>query len=172
MKAPANIHGKQFERDVNDAFYSLKIQHPVEWKRTIDSAGAGNIIGKADGDFELTINSGIYGCPYRFRIECKASIKHASLGDGFRELIKSHQNAQMILAMRAGIVGVYMYHDVRLDLIEIWHAKSICDHWPKKRVKFVGRPATTIAAKSLPLVAREWAVNPKEMMRQLLNSEV
>lgn len=169
--AERNKHGKAFERFVHDNCKDLKKTLPVEWKRVVDSAAAGNLIGKADGDFEFTVNSGMFAQPFRFRIECKASVEHETLATGFRSLIKDHQNAQMLLALRAGICGVYLFHSVQNDEIEVWFARPLAAAYHLKRQPFYGRPAYVISSTNFPHFIKLWATKPAEVLAELLKSE-
>lgn len=163
----ANKHGKKFEAEVHSAFRDLFSRYPGEWKRTVDSAAAGNVIGKADGDFELTVKSPVYGCPYRFRIECKASIRYTSLAQGYRSLVKSHQNAKMILTERTGAVGVFLFCSVNTGEVEIWEARRLTGLYLHKRQKIELVPNMVVALSNLPALAVRWAAKPQEMLETL-----
>lgn len=174
MKSPEAVdvsHGKAFERLVHNVFSKMHLTYPMEWRRVIDSAAAGNIIQKADGDFELTVAGERYGSPYRFRIECKASIVEETLARNFRSIIKVHQSAKMRLAARAGICGIYMFHAVRNNEIEIWSSRHVDREHPNKRKPFNGRPAVVVSDANFPVIALKWVKNPAAFVQLLIDSE-
>ncbi len=138
-KAPKVDHGKAFERWLNDQMRDIYTQLPIKWERVIDSHDAGNVIGKSDCDFKLTINSGCKGRPWVFFIECKASIKYKSLTDpgALRSLVKATQFAKLTLAERAGATSLILFREVvngKGEAIEIWPISKV--PYKVKRVKW------------------------------------
>lgn len=166
-----NLHGQRFEKLVHEAFSKVFLTKSVEWRRVIDTAGAGNIIGKADGDFNLIVSGKEYGSPYHFRIECKASTLEETLAKNFRSLIKAHQSAQMRLAARAGICGIYMFYSVQNDEIEIWSARKLDAEYGNKRQAFHGLPAVVVSSKNLHIVVEQWVNDPSGFLDKLVKSE-
>ena len=171
MTAPRNIHGKQFEKYVNDIFTPLFTQYPSHWRRIIDSASAGNLIEATEGDFELLLPLPERGHCLGFVIECKASTEYLSLGSCFRSALRPKQVAKMRLKMRAGMFGVYLFHSVENDEIEIWPAKPLIAAHPQKRTKFFCQPAMVIQKEKLPYVAHQWVVRPLEFLEKLIRAE-
>lgn len=157
-------HGKKFEKLVHEAFKNLPAKHPILWERVIDSHGAGNLIRKADCDFKLIVPGVTPGQPFVFFIECKASVKYNSFTDGgaLRQLIKPDQVAKMRLAMRAGVTGLFLFHAVMTDTVEVWDAHEVCKAWALKRTKFEGVPLKSLHLKEVPAFARKLVTNPED----------
>lgn len=164
-QAPHTIHGKRFEQRFNAAFSALYQTYPIRWERVLDSAGAGNMIRSADSDFNLTINSGLVGRPWRFAFEAKASIRHNSLSENVKGLIKPGQNARLRILERAGVIGCFVFHSVENGDIEFWGTSSIQAHFEKRRAHFTGAPAYVVKVKNLDEMALrivrdpQWFVN-------------
>jgi hypothetical protein len=158
-------HGKKFEKLVHEAFRHLPAEHPILWERVVDSHDAGNLIRKADCDFKLTILGETAGQPFVFFIECKASINHNSFTDGgaLRRLIKSDQVAKMRLAMRAGVTGLFLFHAVMTDTVEVWNAREVCEAWALKRTKFEGTPLKSLHLKEVPTFATHLVTHPRDI---------
>src|ERR1700743_1189861 len=112
-RAPDVVHGKEFEREVNDAFGKLHLNHACTWEKPGDTYTAGNMVTAVEGDFRSTINAEEFGRPWAFAIESKASVIHDIFAEGFRSLVKGTQVGRMNLYMRAGHMGVYMYKNGR-----------------------------------------------------------
>lgn len=137
-KDPLDIrHGKEFEKEVHEAFRPLYLKYPIRWERVLDTYDAGSMVRKADCDFKITVNSGIMGRPWVINIECKASRKHTSLQDGgaLRSLIKSDQIATMRIALRSGVLGQYWFKSVETGRIEIWKAEDVIRGWGMKNTR-------------------------------------
>lgn len=158
MKKPDTAHGKEFEKEVHDAFRNLYNLLPILWERVIDTHDAGNVVRKADSDFKLTINSGLPGRPYLFFIECKASVVYDRLTDNGarRSLIGADQIAKMRLAMRAGVQGIFLFKSLNRSMIEVWDAAPVIEAWSKKRFKWVAEPAGEVALADLDTWAEKF----------------
>lgn len=125
------------------------------WERVIDTHDAGNTVRKADSDFKLTIRGNHPGFPLLYFIECKASVQYRSLTDNGarRSLIKGDQIAKMRMALRAGVAGLYFFHDVEGGRIEIWDAVPVIEAWGKKRYTWVANPLFQMKEEDFP----DWA---------------
>lgn len=117
--------GKRFEHDVHDQFRNLHLTLPVHWERVVDSHEAGNLVRKSDCDFKLTVRSPQPGRPWVHYIECKSSIKHASLRNGLRSLVKTTQVAKMRIAERAGVFAWYWFRNEKTKMVELWSGRQI-----------------------------------------------
>ncbi len=166
-----NLHGHKFEKFVHEHFRNIFLTKSVEWRRVMDTAGAGNVIAKADGDFNLVVNGPSYGRPFYFRAECKASILEETLARNFRTIIKPHQSAKMRLAARAGICGIYMFHAVQNDEIEIWSARRLDAEHGNKRKPFNGLPAIVVSSENFKHVVTQWVEDPQGFLDKLVKSE-
>lgn len=153
--APDIKHGKEFEKEIHDAFRDLYKTLPILWERVVDTHDAGNVIRQADCDFKLTINSGIQGKPNLIFVECKASNRFRSLADNGarRSLIKGEQIAKMRLALRAGTAGIFLFKDASNKRVQAWEASEVIEAWGKKRVAWDGRPMDEFHLKYL----NDWA---------------
>lgn len=165
-----NQHGKIFEKKIAEAFHGLHLQLPIEFRRVLDSASAGNFIRAAEGDFELTVASTEFGKPFRFRIECKSSDQFTEFSKCFRSLIKPHQNAAMRLAERAGICGVYLFWSVEMEWMEVWSGTLIAENYPHKRKPLIGQPAITVSKKNLHIWASSVCHDPQAFLDSLVRS--
>ncbi len=150
---PDTKHGKEFEKDCNKAFKDLYTKFNCRWERTVDSAGAGNLIRSADSDFRLLIKSAYVGCPVVIYIECKASKSGIPFQRYFRSLVKSNQNAAMKGVRRAGAVAIVLYKDELKERITSWDGALINKFYPLKRVAMEGDPLHEFDAVYLPAFA-------------------
>lgn len=133
--APDIKHGKEFEKRVNDVFCNLYKSWNVRWERPVDTAAAGNIIGTADSDFRLIVQSDKAGAPFVFLIECKATVDptRCRFRSNFRRFVKGTQNASMHAMRRAGGNGFVMFQNGPAKQIEIWSARGINEGYPNLR---------------------------------------
>lgn len=172
MKKPnpseLNRHGKVFERMVDDAFNPLDKQYPITWERVIDSAAAGNIVAAVEGDFRLKIKSENPGRPYHFVIECKASTQESSFNRNFRSLIKKGQFPLMRMSVRAGAIGLFLFHAVDNDDVELWDFAQLKEPYYDKRKPFNGQPRYIIGRKNLPAFAEKVVTRPKAFVTDIL----
>lgn len=161
-----NIHGKNFEKAVNEAFKPLPTKYPIRWERVVDSHDVGSLIRASDCDFKLTVKSESYGRPYLFYIECKASINYTSLTNGgaLRQLIKPNQVAKMRLAARAGCAILYFFNSVLENTVEVWNGKQINEAWEQKRTEFNGEPITLVVKKQLNVLALDLVTKPERFV--------
>jgi hypothetical protein len=143
-KSPDIIHGQIFQSDLHAAFKDLDKRFPVRWGRVIDSAGAGNLIKKADADFKFQLRAPEVGRPFYLTIEAKATVMDKKFNTYFRSLVKPHQNGAMIMQMRAGAQGCYIVRFVNRKEIELWDAWLIGAYYPLLRKPIVGEPALII----------------------------
>lgn len=160
--AQRNVHGKKFERYLReDCFGPLLLTHPVQFERIIDAAAAGSThVGKAKGDFTLQIKSEKRGLPYSYLVECKASSVHESLADCFRSTINSDQLGKMRKFERAGGLGLYFFHSLKTDEIEIWPAQPIMEVYHEKRVALLDYTVCRNAHANMPRRARDIVTSP------------
>jgi hypothetical protein len=117
--------GKGFEHDVHEQFRNLHLTLPVHWERVVDSHEAGNLVRKSDCDFKLTVRTSQLGRPWVHYIECKSSVKHESLRNGLRSLVKPTQVAKMRIAERAGVFAWYWFRNENTKMVEIWTGQQI-----------------------------------------------
>lgn len=167
---PKNIHGKKFEAAIDEVFRALLLTHRCHWRRILDSAAAGNIISSTEGDFELLV-PGEKARPFGFVVECKASTEYTSLGHCFRSLVKVGQLANMRLRIRGGMYGVYLFHSVENDEVEIWSAAPIIEAHPLKRQKFYCQPAVVVSKDNFHIYAKQWVQDPLAFLNKLIRSE-
>ena len=170
-QAPDILHGKKFEKYINEVMHPLHLKFRSNWRRILDSASAGNLIEATEGDFELLFPSGSRGHMIGFVVECKASKVHLSLGACFRSIVKVKQLAKMRLKIRAGMYGVYLFHSVENEEIEVWAAPPIIEAHPLKRTKFFCQPALVSSYANFPHVALEWFKDPEAFLAKLIRSE-
>ena len=142
MSKPDTSHGHVFEQELHEAFKHMYMRFPVRWGRVMDTAGAGNIIGKAEADFRLMVASNMSGNPFMFHIEAKATIRpEICFEKNYREFVKPHQNAAMVMSVRAGATGIYLFKRVYAEEFEVWNSSLIGDVYPHKRTAVCGVPA-------------------------------
>lgn len=166
--APKLDHGKQFEQHVAQCFKRLHLTMPCRWERVTDTYVAGNFIDAKEGDFRLTIKSDRRGTPWMFAIECKASILDATFASNFRSLCKGAQIGQMNLVMRAGVLGLFMFHRVQDGKVEFWDGRTICGAYPEKRVKLMAEPFLVIGLDNLETLAKRWVEDPLYIAKHLV----
>lgn len=164
---PDTLHGKIFEKALNDAFSQLYKTLPVRWGRVLDSAAAGNLVKKADADFKLMVPSEHECCPFMFHIEAKATVSDKPFQTNFRALVKGHQNAAMVMSMRAGCQGVYFVQKTNERVFEIWDAKLVSRFYGVKRVAIDGIPAYTVAMANLDTFALQLCKDPRFLLDRL-----
>jgi len=156
-------HGKEFEREWAEAFAPLYKSYRCRFERVLDSASAGNLVRKADSDFKLQVESGLYGRPYSFYVECKASNAGKPFANYYRSLVKSSQNSSLQMAARCGAIAVVAYKDVLTGEIQIWSGKIINVCYPVKRVALNGSPAYHTNLRNLSGFAESWVISPHLM---------
>lgn len=171
MKAkPDTSHGHEFEQELHGAFKDAYKRFPVRWGRVMDTAGAGNIIGKAEADFRLMICSAMAGMPLMFHIEAKATIRpEVCFERNYRDFVKPHQNAAMIMSVRAGATGLYFFKRVYAHEFEVWNSSLIGDVYPTKRTAIKGAPAMKWSTDeaSLALFAEYVCRNPADFLASI-----
>lgn len=171
MAKPDNLHGKEFEKLVNDVMHPLFLKYPCYWARIIDSAAAGNLIEAREGDFELSFPTQDKGKALAFTVECKASSKHLSLAASFRQMLRPKQVGKMRLKIRGGFYGMYLFYSVENEEIEAWSAAPLIAAFNDKKVKFFCQPAFVVSKTNFPRMAESWVKNPQQFLDNLIRSE-
>lgn len=171
MKKPRVDHGKIFEAYINSQMSEIMRERPCYWARILDSASAGNLIEAREGDFEFTMRAEGQGKCYGIIVECKASTEHNSLASCFRSMLRTKQIARMRLRMRGGYTGVYLFHAVENDEIEVWSAAPLLEAFYQKRTKFFCQPYIVIQKDKFKFLAESWVKNPEEFIQKLIRSE-
>lgn len=166
---PDTKHGKEFENDLHEEFRNQYMRRPVRWTRIMDSGGAGNLIRKAAGDFSLMVDSKEKdSCrPFFFQIECKATVQDLKFESRYRDFIKSEQNASMVMSMRAGAQGIYLFRYVNLGYFEVWDAELVARFYPFKRTRIEGKPAMTVSDCNIPAFAESICTDPCPLLEEL-----
>ena len=160
-------HGKQFERELSQAFNGLDRKYPVKFTRILDTAGAGNIVRAADTDFKLMVSSGQPGRPFVFHFECKATVRDIDFTGAFRSFVKPHQNAAMAMAERAGACGAYLFKHVNKNLIEVWNAHSVSLIYGLKRQRLGCGPAIVFPLEKLCQFAEQACNTPISLVEKI-----
>lgn len=157
--------GKVFEQKLAQAFRGLEQQHPVAFKRLIDSREAGNLVRAQESDFEFIVRSDRFGAPFHFMLEAKSSVKYDNFSTCFRQMVKADQRALMMKRERAGCKGLYFFYSEKTRMVELWDGNVINDAWPQKRQPLNQHPRLVIELAQLPNFALYMVKNPEEFTK-------
>lgn len=140
----------------------------MSWERIIDSAAAGNFIESREADFKLRIKSERRGCPFEFLIECKASNQETTFAKCFKSMIGKKQLPRMRLAVRAGAIGLFFFHSVTTDEIEIWDFTQVSKAYYEKRTPFEEVPRYVVTVLNYSVFAKRLVQDPDRFIRDIL----
>ena len=126
---------KDLERAIKKEMELRQPRQPMIFERIVDSAAAGNIIGRTPADFYL-LHSGKFSY-----IEAKFSSTTETLRSGFSSLVKSHQLASARLVARAGGNYWIIFYSGVSKRFELWDGLYCAEQKSK------GKPLSLAARK-------------------------